>query len=249
MQHLFLADVHLGAFSEEENRQLEDEVISIVDYCSEYKIRLYILGDLFDYWMEYPHYKPDLGSGLLSRLREFNQSDRVVTYITGNHDNWTYGFFETLGFEVEADYKSININGQKVLLHHGDGISERSFGLPRPLFHRLLRNDFFIKIYQHIFPPEAGLDLMKKFSLMSKENPEIKPKRLNEWAEKFLRDSDYDITICGHDHIPRVETFPFGIYINTGAFFNTRTLASYNNGSFELVRWNSEERHFYPYIA
>lgn len=248
MQHLFLADVHLGAFTGEKDRQLENEVISIIDYCSEYSIKLYLLGDLFDYWMEYPDHKPDLGSDLLSRFREFNESGNAVTYITGNHDNWTTGYFEKLGFTVEADYKSITLDGQKVLLHHGDGISETFFNLPRPLFHRLLRNDLFIKIYQHIFPPEAGLDLMKKFSSMSKENPEIKPERLNEWAEKFLSNTDYDITICGHDHIPRVETFPFGTYINTGAFFSTRTLVLYNNGLFELVAWNDEERHLYPYI-
>ena len=249
MQHLFLADVHLGAFSDTENRRLENEIISIIDYCSENNVKLHILGDLFDYWMEYPNHKPKLGSKLLSKFEKFNRLHGSVTFVTGNHDNWTYGYFEGLGFDVIADYKSISIDGQNVFLHHGDGISEKKFELPRPLFHRLLRNKYFILLYQNLFTPEAGLDLMRKFSSMSKENPEIKPERLNNWAEKFLDNSKYDVTICGHDHIPRVETFHSGIYINTGAFFDTRTLASYTNHSFGIVRWDSEQSNFYPYIG
>jgi len=59
-----------------------------------------------------------------------------------------------------------------------------------------------------------------------------------------LKESDYDYVICGHDHLPRVETFSFGTYINLGTFFKDKTVALYTNKGIELVRWNADDRRF-----
>lgn len=51
---LFISDVHLGAFDKATEKEIEDELIALINHCCEQKIKIYILGDLFDYWMEYP---------------------------------------------------------------------------------------------------------------------------------------------------------------------------------------------------
>lgn len=248
MQHLFLADVHLGSLPEEISRQLENEIVSTINFCLSKNIHLHVLGDLFDYWMEYPDHKPELGQKLLQAFEKYNREFISATYITGNHDNWTFGYFENLGFDVQPDYKTLTLQDTKVLLHHGDGISDADFNLPRPLFHRILRNKYFIQLYQSILPPEAGLDLMKQFSKMSKEYATLNPHYLNEWSEQFLAKTDFDVVLSGHDHIPRKLVFPTGTYINTGAFFEYKTMVHYNKGRFELVSWNDEESKISPYI-
>ncbi|HBQ60690.1 MAG TPA: UDP-2,3-diacylglucosamine diphosphatase, partial [Balneolaceae bacterium] len=53
-QHIFLSDVHLGAFSAKTNKQIEEDLLALIEYCKQRHIELHILGDLFDYWMEFP---------------------------------------------------------------------------------------------------------------------------------------------------------------------------------------------------
>jgi UDP-2,3-diacylglucosamine hydrolase len=246
MKHLFISDAHIGAFTESVNRSIEESLVKLVHYCREHQYQVHILGDLFDYWMEYPGHKPQLGRHILTALSELSRDAAPVTYIFGNHDNWTNGYFTKLGLNTEVDYYDFTCGGTRFFLHHGDGLSDPEFGLPRPLFHRLLRSAWFTKLYQAIYPPEAGLHLMKTFSAMSRENIVFEPGRLNMWSKNLLNNSTFNVVISGHDHIPRVETFKGGTYINLGAFYKHSTVARYTNGTPELVRWSAIDNDLIP---
>ncbi len=248
---LLLSDVHLGAFSEDENRRLEDELIRLIDWCEENSYRILLLGDLFEYWMEYPSYVPPLGKRLLERFRLLHQKHEASLFVTGNHDNWTLGHFASLGFEVEPNHRIIDLPSHKLMVLHGDGLEEPHFDLPRPLFHRLIRHPLFIKIFRKLLPPKAGLAVMKQFSLLSRRlgvEPQDK-KLLNKWAEKQLKrkDNDIDVIICGHDHHPRQLKNDFGTFINLGTFYHDKTVALYNKGEFSLVVWNSSAMQPEPF--
>jgi len=247
MNHLFVSDAHIGAFSEVKNRRIEDDLIALIQYCRRYNYHIHILGDLFDYWMEYPLKKPELGKHVLKSIDEYCRDVAPITYILGNHDNWTRGFFAEIGMKTANDFHVLQENDTSFFLHHGDGLSDPEFQLPRPLFHRVLRSNWFTKIYQTIYPPDAGLHLMKSFSAFSRETIVFEPERLNKWSENFLRDRSFDVVISGHDHIPRVETFEHGTYINLGAFYKHHTVATYTNGSLELVKWITDKFELFPF--
>ncbi len=236
---LFISDVHLGGFSEEENERIEAELIQLINYCQRNDIHIAILGDLFDYWMEYPDTVPSLGNKLLDRFSTYNNALGPTLYITGNHDNWTRDHFTKLGFELRQEYKLLSLGNDTIMTMHGDGLSNSDFDLPRPKLHRLLRNETFIELYQHIFPPQIGIRIMKYFSRVTRLldwNPQ-KKQLLNQWVRQTLKKRDIDIIICGHDHIPRRKQFDFGTYINLGTFYRHRTMAYYNNDSISLVSW------------
>lgn len=248
---LFISDAHLGGFSEEENGRIEAELVQLINYCQRKEIALTILGDLFDYWMEYPETVPRLGKKLLNRFESYNQAMGPTLFITGNHDNWTGEHLPDRGFKVEGEHQILSFGEHNVMVLHGDGIADHQLSLPRPPLHRLLRSDAFIKIYQKIFPPKTGIQIMKYFSRFSrllewKEDNE-REQKLNQWAEKTIRRKDVDIIICGHDHIPRKEHFDFGTYINLGTFYRHRTMAYYNNGSVSLVCWHPELQTLKPF--
>jgi UDP-2,3-diacylglucosamine pyrophosphatase LpxH len=247
---LFLSDVHLGAFGTKTDRQLEEELSLLIRYCRDHKIAIHILGDLFDYWMEYPKrdFHPDLGMQLLPLFREYNKEVYSIPYITGNHDHWTYGYLEELGFRLSKDYIETEIDGHKLLLCHGDGFADGSFGLKLPLMHRILKSDAFIKIYQQLLPPGPGLKVMKAFSSFNQRFPDRDPEPLNSWAENCLRNHDFNVIICGHDHIPRAETLSCGLYLNTGAYFEHKTLVLYKNREFRLVTWHADELNLKPIV-
>lgn len=241
---LFLSDAHLGGFSKTQNQQIESSLLQLIDYCEHHSYRIFILGDLFDYWMEYPSHVPALGQTLLRRFSEYNREVGSSLFITGNHDNWTRGHFEAVGFEVEPDYRAIPLDSRNVLLLHGDGLLDEDKEITRPLMHRLLRNSSFVRWYQKILPAKAGLKLMKYFSRFNRyfEAYRSDIKKMNKWAELQLKTSELDVIICGHDHMPRMKNFSFGTFINLGTFYRHRTLAVYNKGKFSLVVWDDVAR-------
>jgi UDP-2,3-diacylglucosamine pyrophosphatase LpxH len=241
---LFLSDAHLGGFSESENERVESDLIQLLNYCQRNTIRIAILGDLFDYWMEYPQHVPQVGSRLLERFKEFNNELGPTLFITGNHDNWTRDHLAQIGFYVVDDEYVATVNGQKLMTLHGDGLSDERYNLRRPLMHRFLRDETFIKIYQQILPPRMGIGLMKYFSKITRrldEGPQ-KEDKLNEWARQLLEASDLDVVLCGHDHIPRRKQFAFGTYINLGTFYHHQTMAFYNNNHISLVCWEAKKQ-------
>ncbi len=246
MEHIFFSDVHLGAFSNEVNSKLENEVISLVEYCRQNSIQLHVLGDLFDYWMEFPDYIPELGKAMLEKFDEYNREIRA-NYITGNHDYWTLSHFSDRGFSVHPEELHLTIGQKKIFLIHGDGLSERRYGLPHPVLNHFLRNPGFTSLYRKLFSGETGNRIMKKFSDFTRDSENLKPQRLSEWSNFFLRNSDINIIISGHDHVPRIETFDGGTYINCGAFFRDQTVIKYTNDYFELVVWNGREQQFEPF--
>lgn len=246
---LFVSDAHLGGFSEEENHRIETELIQLIDYCQQKQIQIALLGDLFDYWMEYPQYVPSLGERILERFEEFNTQMGPSLYITGNHDNWTNNHLLQRGFYLEHEQFLCAMNNKNVMLLHGDGLTDSSHGLQRPRSHKLLRNDHFIKLYQTILPPEWGLTVMKHYSRFSRmflsAHPDIK--KLNDWACRMLKNSPVDIIISGHDHVPRRKQFSFGTYINLGTFYKHRTMALYNKNTLSLVLWEPARKALEPF--
>jgi len=247
MNHLFLSDVHIGAFEEDLDRVIRRDLISLIEYCAALKIQIHILGDLFDYWMEYPSWKPGFGTDVLKTLQNYTRNVAPVNFITGNHDNWTYGYFDKLGFNVNKEFFDITLNNKRFFLHHGDGLKDPGYNLQRPFMHRLLRNKMFVKMYQLFLPPKTGIQLMKAFSDFSKQRAYCNPSVLDNWSRNFLLKTEYDVVISGHDHQPRILYFDDNAYINLGAFFKDRTVAFYNNGKLDLVVWNAAQKILLPF--
>lgn len=247
---LFVADAHLGAFSTSKNQALEQSLIRLIDFCEENCYKIHVLGDLFDYWMEYPDYHPPLAENLLKRFRRYHQSFSSTLFITGNHDNWTWGYLSSLGFDIEPGTRNYTIDGQKLMLLHGDGLPDPENGsLKRPLLHQILRNKYFINCYQTLLPPRLGISVMRAFSRISRttESGRMEKQTLNQWAKHYLSHTNTDIIITGHDHFPRIKTIPSGTFINTGAYYKDKTVVTYNNGHFDLVIWNDKLRELQPY--
>jgi UDP-2,3-diacylglucosamine pyrophosphatase LpxH len=242
---LFLSDVHLGAFTDARNQQIEEEINQLIEFSRTHHFGLVILGDLFDYWMEYSMKVPTIGKRMLQHFHSFNQTSPVL-YITGNHDNWTVGYFAELGFDVEPNYRLYTINGKNILFLHGDAIGPDLNSLKRPFWHRVIRNRIFLKIYRGLLSPKAGLFLMKKFSEMNRQMDQEKSShtKLDDWAKMILKKSSVDMILCGHDHVPRIRTYDGGTYINAGSFCDHRTLILYNKGNFDLVTWNATKNNF-----
>ncbi|HMB41551.1 MAG TPA: UDP-2,3-diacylglucosamine diphosphatase [Balneolaceae bacterium] len=247
MHHLFISDVHFGAFEEQKQLQIEKDLFSLIDYCEKHSILLHVLGDLFDYWMEFPNYIPPLGKNILARFGRYHNKVGPTLYVTGNHDFWTVGAFEDIGFDVKKNETTITLGKRSVFLMHGDGIEDKRFKMPRPLLNRVLRHPRFVTFFQAVFSGSGANAVMKRFSEFTRDPMDENPEKLNGWAHKLISEHHFDVVITGHDHVERTETFSGGIYINCGAFHKKYTLAEYKNEEFKLVRWNSHQKKLLPF--
>lgn len=245
-EHLFISDVHLGAFDSTTEQKIEQDLITLINYATTNKSKLYILGDLFDYWMEFPgsDFIPKINENVLEAFNRYNQTVSPALFITGNHDNWTINYFEKLGFKVESEYQLIEIFSKKVFCMHGDGLLQENGSLQRPLLHRILRHPWFIKGYQSILSKKAAIVIMKWFSNSTRKLERRNPKPLSENAKFILQNRTAEVVFAGHDHIPRMETFNSGLYINLGTFFHHRTLVRGINNVFSLVQWDAQHQQF-----
>jgi len=61
-----------------------------------------------------------------------------------------------------------------------------------------------------------------------------------DFAEKKLTDG-YDCVVCAHTHHPERIDFDNGIYINTGDWYEHFTYAVFEDGRFELKRWEEAD--------
>ncbi|MRR35913.1 UDP-2,3-diacylglucosamine diphosphatase, partial [bacterium] len=97
MRAIFIADAHLRHEGDQNYRLLMEFLAGLRGAVD----TLFILGDLFEFWIGYEtvpftHYLP-----ILDRLKELAESGTEIVYLEGNHDFHMGPFFtETLGARV-----------------------------------------------------------------------------------------------------------------------------------------------------
>lgn len=238
--------MHLGSFTESHEQQLEKAILQLLAYCESKKYRLVILGDLFDYWMEYPGWHPTLGKKILDAFRSYHEQHEATLYITGNHDNWWLDHLKQTGFMLEDEFRILQIGQKQFFVTHGDGLADPRLNLPRSYFNRLLRSRPFIRAFRSLLSPSMGISLMKLLSQVSKRTESEKmtggKSRLVKWAARLLTSNSIQAVICGHNHNPQIESFRGGTYLNPGPFGTRYTLGLYADKQFHLVRWNPEKQ-------
>ena len=204
MRHIFIADAHLRNPADANYRKLLDFLDSLPGDTG----TLFILGDLFEFWIghrtvPYVHYFP-----VLDRFRRLVEGGVEIVYFEGNHDFHMGPFFEeTLRARVFTGPAVVNIDGKRVYLCHGDEInsSDYSYRLLRFLFHSKLT-----KMLARIVPPAVPSFIADRMGRSSKKNHR---KRRNKWdyaalvrtfaARQFA--AGCDVVVTGHFHQPIFE--------------------------------------------
>jgi UDP-2,3-diacylglucosamine hydrolase len=201
MRKVFIADAHLRNPCDENYRVLL-RFLSELHGTTE---TLFILGDLFEFWIGYrttafPHYQP-----ILEHLRKLSATGTEIVYFEGNHDfHMGKHFSETVGATIFPAPAVLSLDGRKCLLCHGDQINTHDYG------HRLLRfllHNRVTKALFPLFPPGVACRIADHMSRHSKGNHGKRNARwnyellLNEFADARFREG-FDAVICAHFHLP-----------------------------------------------
>lgn len=147
----FIADLHLGASCIEDPRRHEKIISRWLDSIRHDAARLYLLGDVMDYWYEYRTVVPRGYVRFLGALARLADSGVEITWLKGNHDIWLFDYIrDEVGVTVVDGILDTVIDGRRFVMEHGDGVGE-----PRPSYRvlrSLFRNKFAQRMYAAIHP-------------------------------------------------------------------------------------------------
>jgi len=236
----FISDLHLGApsLTVDFEARRRDELLKFLDMVVQNAGRLIIDGDLFDFWYEYKYVIPKNYFWLYVKLKELVEKGIKVDYIAGNHDFFLGEFFsKSVGLNVFQDGFSEDMNGKKFLIIHGDGLAVKDSGYR--MLKRILRNGFTRSVIRWIHP-DIGFSLAKAFSKKSREYTSNKDfgetDGMTLFAQEKLKDG-YDFVVMGHNHVPKVEQYGKGIYVNLGDWLKNFTYGVFDGYMMQLVKW------------
>ncbi len=231
----FFSDVHLGENNSSNDKRKLEKLLPFFDLIEKNGDKLYILGDLFDFWFEYKHAIPKVHLKVISRISHLIESGIEVNYISGNHDFWLGDYLEKeAGIRIHRDDLIVTEQGKKLFLTHGDGISPSDKGYR--ILKKILRNRFNIWLYQKL-PVDWGIPLAKAVAGSSREHTSGRCLKFLEDYRKFAQDKlleGYDAVMIGHLHKPILEELDGGIYMNTGDFIEHFSYIKMTDGCFSL---------------
>lgn len=204
--YFFVSDVHLG-LEVGDAAARERKFASFLNSLPQNVKALYLLGDIFDFWYEYRNVIPRRFTRTLGALASLVDRGVDVYFFNGNHDIWTYGYFEKeIGMKILQQPHIVDIEGKRFCLGHGDGLGEGDFG------YKLLNWGFKNRFLQWLFSgvhPRWAFALAHQWSrhnrLAHEDNPwewRGEDERIVKFARTLQqeRGSDIDYFIFGHFH-------------------------------------------------
>ena len=127
-KYFFISDIHLGLQSKEFENSKERLLVKFLEFAQSNCDELFIVGDLFDYWFEYKRVYQKGFFRTLTALQDLVEKGIIVHYFIGNHDFLHRDFFEKeIGVKLYGDPVSIELNGKKFFIGHGDGCFSNSY--------------------------------------------------------------------------------------------------------------------------
>jgi UDP-2,3-diacylglucosamine hydrolase len=242
MRAYFFSDVHLGLGDRTSEQRKENHLLGFLKGILPRTDRLFILGDLFDFWFEYGTVIPKGFHRTLAALQDFTDRGIPIDYLAGNHDFWMGDFFHTeLGITIHLDPFEITIDGKRIYLHHGDGLAQKDLGYR--MIKPVLRNRAAIALYRWLHP-DLGVRLARGSSRTSRNYTSQKDYGEAEGMAIFATEKirqGADIVIMGHRHMPVQQEIQGGVYVNLGDWISHHTYGELVEGRLTLKTWDEKE--------
>jgi len=220
----FVSDFHFGVKS-----QFDFSILSSFEsFCEKILANgdeLYILGDFFDFWIEYKNFVPSKFVKIYATLLNAQKRGVKIFIVRGNHDFIRGNFFDNLNISVFDNEIRFEQNGRKFLCTHGDEISKSS---GYSAMKSVLRNGFFQFLYK-LIPPDFAVWFAETLSSLSRKKnggetkSETRKSKYRKNAFDFAEKENCDILIMGHSHIPDLSLTNNKIYANSGVWFEKPT--------------------------
>lgn len=199
---LFVSDVHVHPDRPASQKQFIDFLNKPFDGVD----ALYILGDLFDYWLD-DEQLDGLSFDWLPAFKRWSDAGIPVFFMPGNHD-FLIGkrFLDATGMRPLRDPTVVTCYGKRLLLAHGDAFCTQDKGYQRMrlvLHHPVLR---FLAKHLPLFVKRCVLHGIQNGSKQAKraKKPALMDVDLRT-VEAAVAQAGVSVLIHGHTHEPKHE--------------------------------------------
>lgn len=240
---IYLAsDFHLGMNGKLSSEEREQLICKWLISISQEASAIFLVGDIFDYWYEYKQVIPRGFSKFWATIRNLRDVGIPIIFFRGNHDMWMFDYAtKEYGIPIYSDPQIFNLNGKKVLIHHGDGLGPGDYGYK---FIKLFTKSKLCQWLFARFHPNFALGIMKFFSGTSRSfDKEIQfdesRERLIQYCEEKIKITDLDYIIFGHRHLAldHLLSNQKTRYINLGDWLNDSTYLEIKKGTYKLKNY------------
>jgi len=241
---LFLSDLHLGRGTAEESRAAEHDAVALLRTYEEQILEedgaLYLVGDVFEQYMEYKHLVPKGFARFQGLLAEWTDRGIPITYVVGNRDPWHLDYFEReLG--VRIVHETFDDASEGLLIHvaHGDGLVPHEWIYNR--IRRLLRNQFVARFYRMALSGDSAFALARWVVCRFRScglSSDAAVETLRKYAEAALSRPEIELVVLGHCHRAACIPMAGGAYLNPGYWFANRTFGYLDSSGPALFRWS-----------
>ena len=228
----FISDIHLEPI--ENNRTLAFN--NFLEKASDRYEALYILGDLFEYWIGDDEDNLTISNIKKNLSRLADQGVRLF-FIHGNRD-FLIGnkFASDTNIKILDDMHIINLNNKKIMLSHGDAFCTDDTDYQK--FKNETRNSSWIKSFLKK-PLDERLFIADDMRSKSKSANSNKPENIMDTNPKAIEESviknEIDILIHGHTHRPEVKYFANGsVKVVLGSWEDKGWVFEYDSNHFDL---------------
>lgn len=233
MRDVFIADAHLIDPADKNYRKL----LAFLDGLRGEVRTLYLLGDVFEFWVGYRHVVFAPYVPLLEALRRLREGGTEIVCVEGNHDFHLGPYFEeVLGCRILPDGGAVVIDGRRVYIGHGDLVNAGDRGYR--LLRRALRSRPMRWLMQ-VVPPDWTWGIARWASRQSQKGRSartavwVPETMLMAHAEECFKQG-FAAVVTGHFHFPLRREADGKVVIAVGDWIDQFSYAVCEDGKFEL---------------
>jgi UDP-2,3-diacylglucosamine hydrolase len=241
----FASDFHLGVPDFQSSLKREKIICKWLDEIKQDAERIFLLGDIFDFWFEHKYTAPKGFVRLIGKLAEISDAGIPVEIIVGNHDMWMKDYL-TKELNITIHYNQPIIReyyGKKFMLGHGDGLGPNDYGYK--FIKKIFRNPFCQWAFARLHPNLSfGIAhyFSKKSRIATGNTDDNFLGKENEWLYLYcleeLKKQDIDYFIFGHRHLPlNIPLHSKSKYLNLGDWIKYYTFATFDGHQIYLKNY------------
>ena len=228
----FISDIHLDP----NNSEVTNRFINFIHNQSADMKELYILGDLFEFWID-DKYDITQNNLIISTLKKISEDGTKIFLMHGNRD-FLVGkkFTKMTNIQILPENFILNINGTKILITHGDLLCTDDVDYQK--FRKFIRNKLTLKIF-NLLSNNIKIKIASYLRGKSKKITSQKPENImdvnQEEVFSFYQKFKTNIIIHGHTHRKNIHKTK-----NNGVDYTRYVLGDWHNAPSYIIFKNNK---------
>lgn len=204
MRTLFISDIHLSPT----RPQLTHALIDFLEQQAMNAEALYILGDLFDFWIGDDD-QSEFATQILNALKAVADSGVKCCFVSGNRDFLVgRGFARRTGFQLLDEVSKIDLYGTPTVILHGDTLCLEDIGYLA--FRTKVRQPWLQWLFNRL-PFVWRRKIVARVQISAKSEKSTKSYDIMDVTQqevvRVMNENQVNLMIHGHTHRPDIHSF------------------------------------------